>query len=63
MLFVLVLMPKEGACARNRLGYRFDYEDEHRFNENEQERCGTASGWFATNEIEPNAGVGRFASA
>ncbi len=31
LLFVLVISPKDGARARNRLGLRFDYEHEHHF--------------------------------
>jgi hypothetical protein len=38
LLFVLVLMPKEGALGR--WGWRFDYEHEHPFKQHEHERMG-----------------------
>ncbi len=37
---VLVLSPKDGALARNRLGCRFVYEHEHHFIEHEHVRFG-----------------------
>ena len=37
MFFVLVLSPKDGARARNRSIWEFDYEHEHHFIEHEHE--------------------------